>query len=54
MTMIALSHSRAVPIYVNAETWLGDTSLTIALTVFTNTFSRINDATFDFPPVKEA
>jgi uncharacterized peroxidase-related enzyme len=34
------------------ETQLADISLAIALTIFTNTFNRINDTTVDFPPVK--
>ncbi|MBP0590726.1 carboxymuconolactone decarboxylase family protein [Paraburkholderia sp. LEh10] len=34
------------------ETQLAEISLAIALTIFTNTFNRINDTTVDFPPVK--
>jgi alkylhydroperoxidase family enzyme len=34
------------------ETQLADISLAIALTIFTNTFNRINDTNVDFPPVK--
>lgn len=34
------------------ETQLADISLAMALTIFTNTFNRINDTTVDFPPVK--
>ena len=34
------------------DTQLADISLTIALTIFTNTFNRINDTDVDFPPVK--
>jgi uncharacterized peroxidase-related enzyme len=34
------------------ETQLADISLAIALTIFTNTFNRINDTSVDFPPVK--
>jgi uncharacterized peroxidase-related enzyme len=34
------------------ETQLADISFAIALTIFTNTFNRINDTTVDFPPVK--
>ncbi|WP_051975158.1 carboxymuconolactone decarboxylase family protein [Cupriavidus necator] len=32
------------------DTQLADISLTIALTVFTNTFNRVNDTDLDFPP----
>jgi uncharacterized peroxidase-related enzyme len=34
------------------DTQLAEISLTIALTIFTNTFNRINDTVVDFPPVK--
>ena len=34
------------------ETQLAEISLAIALTIFTNTFNRINDTDVDFPPVK--
>ena len=34
------------------ETQLADIALAIALTVFTNTFNRINDTDVDMPPVK--
>ena len=34
------------------EAQLAEISLAIALTVFTNTFNRINDTDVDFPPVK--
>lgn len=34
------------------ETQLAEISLAIGLTIFTNTFNRINDTTVDFPPVK--
>ncbi|MDW3689442.1 carboxymuconolactone decarboxylase family protein, partial [Cupriavidus sp. CV2] len=36
--------------YTNAQ--LAEITLAIALTVFTNTFNRINDTDVDFPPVK--
>ncbi|MGU7785195.1 carboxymuconolactone decarboxylase family protein [Burkholderia sp. PU8-34] len=36
--------------YTDAQ--LAEISLAIALTIFTNTFNRINDTTVDFPPVK--
>jgi uncharacterized peroxidase-related enzyme len=35
-----------------SDAQLAEISLTIALTVFTNTFNRINDTDVDFPPVK--
>jgi uncharacterized peroxidase-related enzyme len=35
-----------------SETQLADISLAIALTIFTNTFNRINDTDVDFPSVK--
>ena len=35
-----------------SDTQLADISLTIAMTIFTNTFNRINDTDVDFPPVK--
>ena len=35
-----------------SETQLAEISLAIALTIFTNTFNRINDTDVDFPPVK--
>jgi uncharacterized peroxidase-related enzyme len=34
-----------------SDTQLADISLTIAMTIFTNTFNRINDTDVDFPPV---
>ncbi|WP_269506442.1 carboxymuconolactone decarboxylase family protein [Burkholderia sp. IMCC1007] len=34
------------------DTQLAEISLAIALTIFTNTFNRINDTVVDFPPVK--
>ncbi|WP_459574018.1 carboxymuconolactone decarboxylase family protein [Cupriavidus sp. 8B] len=34
--------------YTDAQ--LADIALTIALTVFTNTFNRVNDTDLDFPP----
>ena len=34
------------------DTQLADISLAIAMTIFTNTFNRINDTDVDFPPVK--
>ncbi|HEY4297539.1 MAG TPA: carboxymuconolactone decarboxylase family protein [Paraburkholderia sp.] len=34
------------------DTQLAEISLTVALTIFTNTFNRINDTDVDFPPVK--
>lgn len=36
--------------YTDAQ--LADISLAIALTIFTNTFNRINDTEVDFPPVR--
>ena len=36
--------------YTDAQ--LAEISLAIALTIFTNTFNRINDTDVDFPPVK--
>jgi AhpD family alkylhydroperoxidase len=36
--------------YTDAQ--LADISLAIALTIFTNTFNRINDTDVDFPPVQ--
>jgi uncharacterized peroxidase-related enzyme len=36
--------------YTDAQ--LAEISLVIALTIFTNTFNRINDTEVDFPPVK--
>ncbi|WP_028220825.1 carboxymuconolactone decarboxylase family protein [Paraburkholderia oxyphila] len=36
--------------YTDAQ--LAEISLVIALTIFTNTFNRINDTAVDFPPVK--
>jgi uncharacterized peroxidase-related enzyme len=36
--------------YTDAQ--LADISLAIALTIFTNTFNRINDTDVDFPPVR--
>jgi uncharacterized peroxidase-related enzyme len=36
--------------YTDAQ--LAEVSLAIALTIFTNTFNRINDTEVDFPPVK--
>ncbi|NKJ47269.1 alkylhydroperoxidase [Burkholderia sp. SG-MS1] len=35
-----------------SETQLAEISLAIAMTIFTNTFNRINDTEVDFPPVK--
>ncbi|CAM2154327.1 Carboxymuconolactone decarboxylase family protein [Pararobbsia alpina] len=35
-----------------SEAQLVDISLAVALTIFTNTFNRINDTDLDFPPVK--
>ena len=35
-----------------SDTQLADISLAIALTIFTNTFNRINDTDVDFPAVK--
>ncbi|MGF6756135.1 carboxymuconolactone decarboxylase family protein [Paraburkholderia sp. GAS334] len=35
-----------------SETQLVEITLAIALTVFTNTFNRINDTDLDFPPVR--
>lgn len=35
-----------------SDTQLADISLAIALTIFTNTFNRINDTKVDFPPVR--
>jgi uncharacterized peroxidase-related enzyme len=35
-----------------SDTQLAEISLAIALTIFTNTFNRINDTAVDFPPVK--
>jgi uncharacterized peroxidase-related enzyme len=35
-----------------SDTQLADISLTIAMTIFTNTFNRINDTDVDFPAVK--
>lgn len=35
-----------------SDTQLADISLAIALTIFTNTFNRINDTEVDFPPVR--
>ena len=34
------------------ETQLAEISLAVAMTIFTNTFNRINDTDVDFPPVK--
>ena len=34
------------------DTQLAEISLAVALTIFTNTFNRINDTDVDFPPVK--
>jgi uncharacterized peroxidase-related enzyme len=34
------------------DTQLAEISLAIAMTIFTNTFNRINDTDIDFPPVK--
>ena len=34
-----------------SDTQLVDISLAIAVTIFTNTFNRINDTTLDFPAV---
>jgi uncharacterized peroxidase-related enzyme len=34
------------------DTQLADIALAVALTVFTNTFNRINDTDVDFPPVR--
>ncbi|WP_158900187.1 carboxymuconolactone decarboxylase family protein [Burkholderia sp. L27(2015)] len=34
------------------DTQLAEISLAIAMTIFTNTFNRINDTDVDFPPVK--
>jgi uncharacterized peroxidase-related enzyme len=34
------------------ETQLAEISLAVAMTIFTNTFNRINDTVVDFPPVK--
>jgi len=34
------------------DTQLAEISLAIAMTIFTNTFNRINDTAVDFPPVK--
>lgn len=34
------------------DTQLAEISLAIALTIFTNTFNRINDTDVDFPPVR--
>lgn len=34
------------------DTQLAEISLAVALTIFTNTFNRINDTDIDFPPVK--
>lgn len=49
-----LSHAdfEAIRAAQYTETQLADISLAIALTIFTNTFNRINDTTVDFPPVK--
>ncbi|HEX3379000.1 MAG TPA: carboxymuconolactone decarboxylase family protein [Paraburkholderia sp.] len=35
-----------------SDTQLAEISLAIAMTIFTNTFNRINDTDVDFPPVK--
>jgi len=35
-----------------SDTQLADISLAIALTIYTNTFNRINDTAVDFPPVR--
>ncbi len=35
-----------------SETQLAEISLAVAMTIFTNTFNRINDTDVDFPPVK--
>jgi AhpD family alkylhydroperoxidase len=35
-----------------SDTQLAEMSLAIAMTIFTNTFNRINDTDVDFPPVK--
>jgi AhpD family alkylhydroperoxidase len=35
-----------------SDTLLAEISLAIAMTIFTNTFNRINDTDVDFPPVK--
>jgi uncharacterized peroxidase-related enzyme len=35
-----------------SETQLAEISLAVAMTIFTNTFNRINDTVVDFPPVK--
>jgi len=45
-TEVAAIHAAG---YTDAQ--LAEISLTIALTIFTNTFNRINDTTVDFPPV---
>ncbi|CAB3799420.1 hypothetical protein LMG28614_04962 [Paraburkholderia ultramafica] len=34
------------------DTQLAEISLAVAMTIFTNTFNRINDTDVDFPPVK--
>ena len=34
------------------DTQLGEISLAVAMTIFTNSFNRINDTVVDFPPVK--
>lgn len=34
------------------DTQLAEISLAVALTIFTNTFNRINDTDIDFPPVR--
>ena len=34
------------------DTQLAEISLAIAMTIFTNTFNRINDTAVDFPSVK--
>ena len=49
---IAESELAAIRAAGYTDTQLAEISLAIAMTIFTNTFNRINDTAVDFPPVK--